>query len=65
MTNQDIVVYLNTLIDTDPTLTVETRVVLKEAVAKLEGEISLEEKTQIIIFLITIFFEMGKNFGSA
>jgi len=61
MTTQEIVIYLNTLIDTDVSLTTDKRIVLKAAVVKLETPISLEERTQIIILLITVLLEWTKK----
>lgn len=58
MNTQEIIQYLNTLIETDPNLTIQTRVVLSETIEKLNSPLSREEWFQLILLLVSL---LGTN----
>jgi hypothetical protein len=58
MNTQEIIEYLNSLIETDSTLNIQTRVVLAETIEKLRNPLSREELFQLILVLVSL---LGTN----
>jgi len=58
MNTQEIIEYLNTLVETDSTLNIQTRVVLAETIEKLRNPLTREELFQLILLLVSL---LGTN----
>ena len=54
METSDIINYLNTLVKSDPTLSIETKTVIAEAIIKLKQPLSVEDTIQIIMLFVSL-----------